>query len=280
MKTLILSDLHYDYNSYKLDSDIIYGFENEINNTDLVLIAGDIGGSSEVEQKILDRLQSKITGNTKVCVVCGNHLGYDKFSTTSAFKNIKENQLLDLRTKYAKDNIFYLENDFVDLGRYAVIGCCLYTDFSLHGIKYSSKRDAGMMMNDFRYVLTMDCNNGVIRNVIPDDYEKWFNNSVEYIKKMCKRFENKKIILLTHFLVTPQSISPKYITNELNPFYCTNLEQLLLDNPNIVLVASGHSHEPSDIQVGDTRVILEPYGYYGREQQLLPQGYYGKVVEI
>lgn len=280
MKIRVLSDLHYDYNSYKLDSYIIYGFENEINNTDLVLIAGDIGGSSEVEQKFLDRLQSRITGNTKVCVVCGNHLGYNMISTTNYFKNTKESQLLDLRLKYAKDNIFYLENDFVDLGEYVVVGCCLYTDFSLYNYKDLNKNNAEKYMNDFRYVLTMEYDNGVIRTVTPDDYEKWFNNSVEYIKKMCKRFENKKIILLTHFLVTPQSISLKYIADELNPFYCTNLEQLLLDNPNIVLVVCGHSHEPSDIQIGDIRVILEPYGYCGKEQDLLPQGYYGKVIEI
>ena len=276
MKTLIVSDLHWDYNSNKLGMIVDYGFEQNINDYDLVLIAGDIAGNYTLESMYLSKLKNKITGDTKVCVVSGNHLGYERVK--SGFENTKEHALLTLRKVYNDKPIYYMENDILEIDDYVVIGCCLYTDFTLNNNQIGDQRKSELYINDFRYVQTIDYDNSLIRNVMSEDYIKWHKRSVDFIQKACEKYKNKKIILLTHFLVTPKSISEKYVGDDLNAFYCTDLEWLLKENKNIILVASGHSHEKSDTNVGDTRVVLEPYGYFMHGQHLLPEEYNGKEV--
>lgn len=278
MKVLIVSDLHYDYNSSRLGIDFEYGFEDKLNEVDLVLIAGDITGDYIKTGLFLERLKEKLSENTVVACVSGNHLGYNRVS--HGYENTKENAILTLRQTYDKKPIYFLENDVVELDDFVIIGCCLYTNFALYNRPDSSKQLAEYYINDFNYVQTMDYDLGIIRYVNSDDYIKWHNKSVKFIEEMCQKYKDKKIILLTHFLLTPQSISKKYVNNSLNPFYCTNLEWLFEKYPNIKLVTSGHSHENSDIKINNTRVVLEPYGYFLHEQCTPPEEWEGKVLEI
>jgi len=278
MKILIVSDLHYDYNSQRLGIDFEYGFENKLNEVDLVLIAGDTTGDYIQTSLFLDRLKKKISGNTVIACVGGNHLGYNKIK--HGYDNTKENSNLTLRQIYNEKPIYFLENNVLELDKYVIIGCCLYTDFTLYNRQDLSKQVAEYHINDFNYVQVMDYDLGIIRYVCPEDYIKWHKRSVDFIEQACQKYKNKKIILLTHFLVTPQSISKKYVNHTLNPFYCTNLEWLLEKYENIELIVSGHSHEASDITLGKTRVILEPYGYFLHEQSIPPEEWDGKIIEI
>lgn len=278
MKVLIVSDLHYDYNSQSLGIDFEYGFENKINDVDLVLIAGDTSGDFVRTSLFLDRLKQKVTGNTIIACISGNHLGYNRVK--NGYENTKENAIFTLRQVYNNKPVYFLENHVLELGEYVVIGCCLYTDFKLYNTQELSKQISEQYINDFRYVQTMDYDYGLIRYINTEDYVNWHKRSVDFIEQACEKYKDKKIILLTHFLTTPQSISKKYIDNILNPFYCTNLEYLLEKHENIKLVVSGHSHEPSDINIGKTRVVLEPYGYFLREQDIPPEEWFGKIIEV
>ena len=278
MKVLIVSDLHYDYNSSRLGIDFEYGFKDKLNEVDLVLIAGDITGDYIKTGLFLERLKKKISGNTVVACVGGNHLGYNRVS--HGYENTKENAILTLRQTYDKKPIYFLENDVIELDDFVIVGCCLYTNFTLYNRQDLSKQVAEYYINDFNYVQTMDYDLGIIRYVNSDDYIKWHDKSVKFIESMCQKYKDKKIILLTHFLLTPQSISKKYVNNSLNPFYCTNLEWLFEKYPNIKLVASGHSHEKSDIKINNARIVLEPYGYFLHEQHTPPEEWEGKVLEI
>lgn len=278
MNVLVISDLHIDYNEYILDNKIEFGFEKNLNEFDLILVAGDISGDVVHTSLFLDRLKQKISENTVVACVCGNHLGYNKIN--NGYENTKDNAILTLQQNYNDKPVYFLENSYLEIDNYIIIGCCLYTDFTLYNRQDLSKQVAEYCINDFRNVQIMDYDLGIIRYVNSDDYIKWHRNSIYFIENICKKFKDKKIILLTHFLVTPQSISEKYVNNSLNPFYCTNLEWLLEKYENIELVVSGHSHEPTDITIGKTRVVLEPYGYCTREQNILPQDWYGKTIII
>lgn len=278
MKILIVSDLHYDYNLHSLGIEFEYDFENKLNEVDLVLIAGDISGDFARTSLFLDRLRKKITGNTVIACVSGNHLGYNRIK--KGYENTKENAIFTLRQVYNEKPVYFLENDVLELGEYVIIGCCLYTNFKLYNTQDFSKQIAEYYINDFNYVQIMDYDLGMIRYVNGDDYIKWHNRSIDFIQQACQKYKDKKIILLTHFLVTPKSISKKYVDNNLNPFYCTNLEWLFDKYENIELVVSGHSHEPSDIKIGNTRIVLEPYGYFLREQDIPPEEWSGKIIEV
>jgi hypothetical protein len=53
----------------------------------------------------------------------------------------------------------------------------------------------------------------------------------------------------------------------MNGGYASDLSELILDNPQIVLWTHGHMHDPSDYMVGSTRVVCNPRGYAGHDQQ-------------
>lgn len=273
MNIKIVSDLHYDYNSYVFDTSVHYGFEDDLQDTDLLLICGDTGSNHEIETNYLNRLKKKLS-NTIVACVAGNHLGYEKPLNYIGATPV-ETMRLELRKQFCDKPIYYLENEYFSLGDYIVAGCTLYTDFSLYGNSDKSGNNAIYSINDFRTVFTINYDEGLIRNVHYTDYIKWHNKSKEFIEQLCNKFQDKKIILLTHFLVTPKSLNVKYTGDITNPYYCTDLEKFISQFDNIKLIACGHSHGSNRSYIGDIPVILEPYGYYDRDHQILPENYFG-----
>ncbi|MCW6513016.1 hypothetical protein M8523_34730 [Hyphomicrobiales bacterium BP6-180914] len=71
-------------------------------------------------------------------------------------------------------------------------------------------------------------------------------------------------IVMTYFAPSWQSISPTYGTDELNGYYASDLEALIIEKRPALWV-HGHIHCRSDYMVGDTRVICNPAGYEGRD---------------
>ena len=53
----------------------------------------------------------------------------------------------------------------------------------------------------------------------------------------------------------------------MNGGYASNLSEFILNHPEIVLWIHGHMHLPSDYLVGTTRVVANPRGYAGHEEQ-------------
>jgi Icc-related predicted phosphoesterase len=52
----------------------------------------------------------------------------------------------------------------------------------------------------------------------------------------------------------------------MNGGYASNLENLILDNPQIHAWIHGHIHQRQDYQIGGCRVVANPRGYQGYEQ--------------
>lgn len=273
MRVKIVSDLHWDYNCKKFNQEIEYGFEKELNNVDLLLICGDMGSNHQLESNYLNKLKNKLN-NIIVACVAGNHLGYAKPLNYIGATPV-ETMRLELRKHFCDKPIYYLENEYFSLGDYIVAGCTLYTDFSLYGNSNKSGNEAMYNINDFRTVFTINYDEGLIRHVHYTDYIKWHNKSKEFIEQLCNKFQDKKIILLTHFLVTPKSLNVKYTGNITNPYYCTDLEKFISQFNNIKLIACGHSHGSSYKHIKKIPVILEPYGYYDIDHQILPESYFG-----
>jgi Icc-related predicted phosphoesterase len=63
-----------------------------------------------------------------------------------------------------------------------------------------------------------------------------------------------------------------------NGAYCSDLSDLILDNPNIKVWVHGHVHDTCDYKVGDTRVLCNPRGYLPWEAgNGFEAGYYFEV---
>ena len=95
MKIRIISDLHVDLLAKNGQT---FGFEDKLNETDLVLVAGDISGSKLGTVKYLDNLNTK----SKVIFVRGNHEGYSQPNFPPHIDTV-DSIIADLRLKYAKE---------------------------------------------------------------------------------------------------------------------------------------------------------------------------------
>jgi hypothetical protein len=52
-----------------------------------------------------------------------------------------------------------------------------------------------------------------------------------------------------------------------NGAYSSDLDQFILDRPQIKLWTHGHTHHEFDYMIGSCRVMCNPRGYDGYEQQ-------------
>lgn len=275
MRIRVCSDLHVDVNK-TLD----FGFNEKINNVDLTIIAGDIAGDYQNEICYLSVL------NTEKPVVCvgGNHLGYNYTlrgdRILDPFNGTKVDSIERLQKEF-QGPIHYLENDHIIINNKIIFGGTMYTDFNLYGRQALSRQVAEQGMNDFRYVYTFDGEN--FRPVNSEDYISWFNLFINQLKETVKIAKEKDldIIVVTHFAPSPKSISRKYMSTykELNPAYCSDLEQFILNNSRIKLWCHGHMHDWFDYKIGQCRVVCAPYGY-NHENNYEHKQYMGKVVRL
>lgn len=250
MKVRIISDLHLEINSgnpFRLDDTETF-----------TVICGDISGYYEETSRWLKK-------NVKNGVfVSGNHIVYNesKHSLQYFMNQFERNYPLSASLSYL-NNTYKIVNDIV------FVGGTLWTDYKL------LNKDAQDMymwyatrnLNDFRYgKFNSDYNKEkedtrLLRRLQPEDCAKMFQQTVEAIDAVCKKFPDKKIVVITHHAPSMMSVPREYKNDEITPCYASNLEDFILDRPNIKLWCHGHIHQASDYEIGDCRVICNPRGY-------------------
>ena len=251
MKVKILSDLHLDINSNTPLS---------LPDTDVfTIICGDISGH-------MSDTVNWINQNVKQGVfVEGNHIGY----------NNKKHSVQYLQSELQKQfpidsDISYLYDNHKVIGDYVFVGGILWTNYMLNGeaFHFYDKQVALSYMNDFTYDhynvidTRIEHENGlVVKKLRPENCITMFYKTKNAIREACEKYTDKKIIVVTHHAPSEKSISDMYVGHKANASYASNLENFILDHPNIKLWCHGHIHSPSDYMIGDCRVICNPRGY-------------------
>ncbi len=93
-------------------------------------------------------------------------------------------------------------------------------------------------------------------------WQQAHNEAVAYLTtELAKDFDGKTVVV-THHLPTYMSIQERFRRQGLNCCYASNLDNLIAYN-DIDLMIHGHTHNSLDYMAGDTRIIANPYGYYG-----------------
>lgn len=269
MKINLVSDLHLDINRATI---LDYGFIQNLSDIDVLLIAGDTSGSFYNEKDNLELLEDYILQHglkTKVLVIGGNHSFYDyNEEHISKTKGIKL-----LREKFKEFPIMYLENDFVEINGIVFFGAIFYTDLNL-------KNDIQMAMyfsrylNDFYYVRKEQNSQDVV--IQPLDYIKWNKESFECLQSIVKNDFTKNIVVFTHHAPSGKSISQEYVNEDTNPLYASDFSEFILDNPKIKYWCHGHIHSKSNYQIGNTKILCNPYGY-NRDSTIY---YKGEIFDI
>ena len=232
-------------------------------------------------------------------VVAGNHLGYGKcFPELDKmdFKNTKGKQMNIIAANFTGGNTptMFLSNTVTEHEGIIILGTTLFTDFALYGEEHieEAKKYAKDNMNDFRVVTVAGHRNYTkdengkwdkgwkprteeweTRLFTPQDHAYYFDHSLNFLKDKVEEYKDSPIIIVTHHAPTPYAISPQYAGSMLNPAFASNLNEFIVNNPQIRLWCHGHVHNKSDIILRQTRVVCDPFGYNNENNADLPYNY-------
>jgi len=248
MRIKLVSDLHLEFSDINIQND---------QNYDVLILSGDILVASKVLKpeseygiRFRDFLKRVSFQFPHVIYIAGNHEFYDSGRFFDSIDWLRA-------ACGVHDNIYFLERDVKVIDDVTFIGATLWTDLNrgdpltMHFI-----RDR---MNDYRAI--RNDKKGFVNLKPADTYERHINTK-QYIETVLKENKDKKCVVVTHHAPTYQSVSEYYRPDHLmNGAYYSELTDLILDHPQIVLWTHGHMHQPFDYLVGTTRVVCNPRGY-------------------
>lgn len=293
MKIAICSDLHLEF------GDII--LKNE-ESADVLILGGDILVAADFgrpdpysvlkmgarDSRYMDFMKRCSFQFPHVILVVGNHEHYHgDFQET----------IPKLKTRFGDlKNVHILDQSQVVIDDVTFIGGTLWTDMNKEDpLTMLHIKD---MMNDFRTVYngTMqrkvplykkDDNGDYVVNektgfyieegfkfkdepkkFTPSDAVKYHKDMVEYIRLMTEGKFDQKFVVVGHHAPSRLSTHEQYKYETLmNGGYSSELDEFIMDHPQIKLWTHGHTHHEFDYMVGDTRVVCNPRGYVNYEAQ-------------
>lgn len=242
VKIYLASDLHLEFyrNCY---------YPTEA--VDVVVLAGDIEigymsmGTVEIFQKRC---------NSPVIFIAGNHEFYNSDI---------EFMLTEFRAFAAEtEQVYFLENDSVEINGVRFLGCTLWTDFALHGTDRiaASKRCAGTEITDFQLIRKGSS------AFTPDDAATKFQQSYAWLEQeLAKPFEGDSVVI-THFSPHRAAIHSDHLqkgADTLTPYFSPDC-LALIERYSIKAWFYGHTHNSVDVVVeNETRLVSNQRGYPG-----------------
>jgi hypothetical protein len=271
MKIQLASDVHLEFGPISLDN----------HGADVLLLSGDICVAADLlkhqDDEILDRFDRSLKIHTffqeccsrfkNVIYVLGNHEHYHgDFAKT--YTKLKE------RLGYLV-NLHILEKESVMIGDVMFIGGTLWTDMN--------KQDPMTMshirgvMNDYRII--EDTREQVhYRDADGNSHTRVGKFSamgsvvehkemLAFIKKTIEANPTGKFVVVGHHAPSKLSTNPRYEKEVImNGAYSSDLSEFILDHPQIKLWTHGHTHNAFDYMIGSTRIVCNPRGYDGHEE--------------
>jgi predicted phosphodiesterase len=269
MKIALCSDLHLEFEDVDLKN--TEGAEVLILSGD-IMVAEDLHSHPEEKVRVAAMIDSLTRRQTTaqrfrdfltrcskefphVVYVAGNH----------EFYHGKWNASLEhLREECAKyPNIYFLERDIKVINDYTFIGATLWTDCNKSDrLTILSLND---MMNDYRVIRNDE---HAYARLHPDSTIQRHHQTLSYLKAVLPDMKDKKVVFVGHHGPSSMSTHPRYVNEtHMNGGYRSELSEFILDHPQIKLWTHGHMHDPFDYMIGTTRVVCNPRGYAGHDEQ-------------
>ena len=246
MKIKVVSDLHLETCEYG------HGVP-DLGEGEVLILGGDILCARHFKKngnlkKVYNDFLKKCADNfDEVLYIAGNHeaYGYNYEGTW------------DVLAEHLPAGIHLMENSVIKIKDWVFLGATLWTDFRNENAL--EMMEASQCMNDYK-TIRIGSN---YRKMNPDDTLKFHKKSKQFLLDTLPMFKNQKVWVLTHHGPSYQSVHPKYRSAGIaNGAYVSDLDDLILDNPQIKYFSHGHTHESFDYMIGSCRVICNPHGYY------------------
>ena len=240
MKLQIASDLHLEFpkNREWLEANPL------IPKGDILILAGDIvcGRSIEKAQPFYQQISQNFPF---IISSMGNHEFYhgtidDAYPEFS--QKISQNHLKLNNSVYIMDEVKFIVT-------------VLWSFIPDDKIDIVNKR-----VNDYK-LISKSNDEGVKIPIKIEDTNNLFDQSVKFIKEELKRPYEGKIVVLTHHLPSMDILPPELVESNIRNAYASDLNDLILSNPNIQAWICGHSHSSDISKVGNTTIVRNPLGY-------------------
>lgn len=264
MKVSYLSDAHLEFLRYP-------SFQKE-EGGDVLILAGDIltahmisshrtdHESRSLKKYLLNKFKPDLIDKYKHVLYCmGNHEHYHYI-----YKNTKKD-IQSWLSSNGFNNVKMMENDNILINGVTFIGATLWTDYD--GGNPLSMRLAHDHMNDYRVIGSEDVddmnyfNRRSNRKITPEFLLKEHNYSRDYIRDVAHE-SNSPVVVFTHHPPSFESCNSLHSGNMLDGAYATNLQQMILDTPQIKYWVSGHTHMSCKYEIGGCQVLSNQVGYY------------------
>lgn len=260
MRIQLASDIHLEFPAAVMD------IQNVDGKTDVLILGGDIctTGSVRPRRKFFEDCASRFKN---VVYLMGNHEHYKgDFSDTLL---VLQAELMGI------PNLHILEKSSVVIDGVPFWGATLWTDCNdddprtIRELKYG--------MNDYRLI-----DNTPSAIFSPADGMLDHRQALASLGHFLADNEGKKVVVCTHHAPSRKSVHPRYKDDyHINGGYSSDLERIMVQNPNIVLWTHGHTHDSFDYMVEKTRVVANPAGYQMRSGIYEnPKFDVAKVIEI
>jgi Icc-related predicted phosphoesterase len=266
MKIALVSDVHLEFGD--LD------FENN-SGADVLILGGDICVANDMAQRdpyntmgeqyrsnrFHDFFQRCCDRFPHVIFIVGNHEHYhgDFAKTVPHFKDV---------LGYLP-NLHILEKETFVLDDVTFIGGTLWTDMNKRDNR--TLHDISRMMNDFRCVDNtnkIEDGRGWPGRFTTTDAANDHDAMLEYIRLMIEGKFDQKFVVVGHHAPSKLSTHPRYQDQFImNGGYSSELDNFILDHPQIKLWTHGHTHEDFDYCIGSTRILCNPRGYINYEER-------------
>lgn len=217
-----------------------------------LILAGDLW---ESDKFLMHSNKSWISELAKrfhsIIVIAGNHDYWGEEFYSYPVKIKKKIEELGLT------NVYFLENDTINIDRTKFVGATLWTDFN--------KSDpftvwqARQVMNDYKYIRS----GPEYKKLMAEQLLAKHFKSREYIfTNAVKDEDTDKVIVVSHHSPSFLSLSDRYRGNGYhNGYYHSELGDLIVDS-EIDYWYHGHVHNCNNYVIGNTNVVSNPVGYF------------------
>lgn len=251
MKLKVFSDIHLEH----YDACQVFPW---IGEGDILILAGDILSAKHFKKDgylkgVYSRFLDDCSKNyQKVLYVSGNHEAYG-YNYEGTHRVIQEN---------LPDNFHFLENGTVTIDNWNFIGFTLWTDFRNENAL--EMMEAEQNMNDYKVIRITP----KYRKLNANDTLAFHKSSKQYLLNQLEILKDN-IFVISHHAPSYQSIPQQY-KKHANGAYSSNLDDLIVNHPQIKYWVHGHTHTPFDYMIEDCRVICNPVGYPGQDTGFNP----------
>ena len=266
MKIALASDVHLEFGDLEFDN---------TDNADVLILGGDICVANDITQRDLYNTMGEEYRSNRfhafferccdrfphVIFIVGNHEHYhgDFAKTVPHFKDV---------LGYLP-NLHILEKETFVLDDVTFIGGTLWTDMNRRDTR--TLHAISGMMNDFRCVSNsakIADGRGWPGHFTTTDAADDHDAMLEYIRLMIEGKFDQKFVIVGHHAPSRLSTHPRYAHEAImNGGYSSELDDFILDHPQIKLWTHGHTHEDFDYCIGSTRILCNPRGYINYEER-------------